>query len=797
VTPVLDNPAPVVRAAVEAALQRLLDRGAVPIPADADAAQHLADHLWTQALGLAFRLLHLGQLSLTSLFDDLPGAAVAGVRLADVPRAEEAVRALATALDAVAAARPDVGRLYEELAVLRPGIAVEPAVRLRRGALESVVPAAQGAAWQHDSPAGGRVRIRFVEELPAGAFHTRVALGRKRAGSFYTPPAIESFLVERTLGPLTRRVPDVTPPRVLDPAMGAGHLLVGAARFIASRLELPLRDVAERCLFGVDRDPLAVELVRLALWAAVGETGLPGAFMVEQLRVGDALLDGRPAEGGFDAVLANPPWEAVRPRAREFFADLDLRVLDAPTRRERGDLERQLLEDPRIRRRHEAYEQDLAEQRRRHAALYRWQVVEVDGRRTGGDPDLWKLFLECSVASLAPGGRLGIVVPSAFHTNASAAGVRRMMLRHTALEACYSLHNRRGLFDIHRSFKFDLLIARRSERGTDRFPCAFYLRDPAWLAAPRPELEYSRGFLRRVGGPFRVFPELRSRADLEVVETCYAHPDRLGALCDRLGVYLRSGLHMTSDAHRFSPAPAGVDCRAPDRAARLRTEGLLLLHEGKTFHQFDDRWGDPPRYLVAEDQVADRPGWLRAARHPRLAYRAVASSTNERTGIFAVLPAGVLCGNSAPAEAEPWGRPVAAALLVCALGNSCVVDYLLRVRSSANLNQFILREVAVPDLSAIEPLLVGTALRLSSNHEGYAGLWRELGKGSGQRFPVVGDPDLRLRLRARLDAAVAHAYGLSQPQFEHVLGTFTHRSAPALPTLCLEAYEAAPAGVRP
>jgi hypothetical protein len=776
-------------------LQGLLDRGALPMPADDDGAEALAGGSWTQGLGLAFRLLHLGGADAPDLLVDLPGSRGSGVSLAAASGIGEAVQRLRCALDALGTHRLDPGRIYEELAVLRPGIAIRSMVRLRRGALESVVPAKRGMAWRgRDGPSGGRVGIRFVEELPSGAVHTHVALSRKRSGSFYTPPAIVRFLVEHTLAPLVTAGRGLAELRLLDPAMGAGHLLVPAARFVAERLAVPVREVAERCVFGVDLDPLAVELVRLSLWSASGESGLPGTFGADHLRVGDALTGARPTEG-FDAVLANPPWEALRPRAREFFADLDLRVLDAPTRRERQALESALLEDPRIRRQHEAYEQALADQRRQHTRGFHWQVAEVEGRRTGGDPDLWKLFLECCTTALGPRGRLGIVVPSAFHTNASATGVRRLMLGKTAIEACYSFENRQGLFDIHRSFKFDVLVARRDDAGTERFPCAFYLRDPAWLDAPRPQLRYSRSFLARVGGPHRVFPELRSREDLAVVEACYAHPGRFGALCDRLGVHLRSGLHMTSDSHRLTPARGDGDPRDPQRARRLRTEGWLLLHEGKTFHQFDDRWGDPPRYLVHEDRVADRPAWLRAAGYPRLAYRAVASSTNERTGIFAVLPAGALCGNSAPAEAEPWARPASAALAVCALANTCVVDYLLRVRSSANLNQFILREAAVPDLVAIEPLLVHTALRLSCNHAGFAGLWREqVGDAwaegvTGPRWPVIPLPARRVVLLARLDAAVAHAFGLRRELLAHLLGCFSHRSQPALPGRCLEAYD--------
>lgn len=99
---------------------------------------------------------------------------------------------------------------------------------------------------------------------------------------------------------------------------------------------------------------------------------------------------------------------------------------------------------------------------------------------------------------------------------------------------------------------------------------------------------------------------------------------------------------MSNDSHRFTSAPTIIpppaDARVPETAAELRARGYLPLHEGKTFHQFDDRWEVPPRYLVALTALTDKPGWLRAARHYRLAFRAIASSTNERTSLFCLLP---------------------------------------------------------------------------------------------------------------------------------------------------------------
>lgn len=91
---------------------------------------------------------------------------------------------------------------------------------------------------------------------------------------------------------------------VLDPACGSGHFLLAAARRIATRLARArsggvaspadfrhaLRDVARACIHGVDRNPMAVELTKVALWIETVEPGKPLGFLDANIRCGDSLL---------------------------------------------------------------------------------------------------------------------------------------------------------------------------------------------------------------------------------------------------------------------------------------------------------------------------------------------------------------------------------------------------------------------------------------------------------------------------------------------------------------------------
>ncbi len=137
---------------------------------------------------------------------------------------------------------------------------------------------------------------------------------RKLTGSYYTPDSLVQELIKSALDPVieqrlaanpTNPVDALLAIRVIDPACGSGHFLLAAARRLAERLASlrspdgavtplayrhALREVIARCIFGVDRNPMAVELARTALWLEGFEEGRPLGFLDHHLQCGDALL---------------------------------------------------------------------------------------------------------------------------------------------------------------------------------------------------------------------------------------------------------------------------------------------------------------------------------------------------------------------------------------------------------------------------------------------------------------------------------------------------------------------------
>jgi hypothetical protein len=153
----------------------------------------------------------------------------------------------------------------------------------------------------------------------AGTFKLKTAIGneRKTTGSYYTPESLVQCLLDSALDPVLDEAVKQPDPeaailnlKVCDPACGSGHFLIAAAHRIAKRLaavrtgdEEPapkairtaLRDAIGHCIYGVDVNPMAVELCKVALWMEALEPGKPLSFLDHHIQCGNSLLGATPA----------------------------------------------------------------------------------------------------------------------------------------------------------------------------------------------------------------------------------------------------------------------------------------------------------------------------------------------------------------------------------------------------------------------------------------------------------------------------------------------------------------------
>lgn len=130
---------------------------------------------------------------------------------------------------------------------------------------------------------------------------------RKSTGSYYTPSCLVEQVLNSALNPLLENCGtegELLRLRVIDPACGSGHFLLGAARRMAETLAAirasgpytqedflkAMHDVVSRCIYGVDLNPMAIELVRMNLWLEGYQPGKPLSFLDHHLQVGNSLL---------------------------------------------------------------------------------------------------------------------------------------------------------------------------------------------------------------------------------------------------------------------------------------------------------------------------------------------------------------------------------------------------------------------------------------------------------------------------------------------------------------------------
>jgi hypothetical protein len=289
---------------------------------------------------------------------------------------------------------------------------------------------------------------------------------------------------------------------------------------------------------------------------------------------------------------------------------------------------------------------------------------------------------------------------------------------------------------------------------------------------------YDRDFIGATGGECETFLELRGQADLRVARHMFVGCCDMRTWMSERNITFGREAHMTDDSYRFTPI------------ARTAAGDALPLHEGKTFHQYTDRWKAEPRYAIRLDAMLDKPRWLRASGHYRLAFREISRSTDERTMISAIVPPGHVFGHKGTCEKTPWERSDTTALILCAVFNSFAFDWCLRQKIAASVSLFMLNGCPAPALSAeAARFLAHGALRLSCRHAGYARLWREQLSPAQTFSPDLADSEDRATLRAAIDAVVAHGYGLGRDDYHHILTGFSHKAHPSAPEQCMAAFD--------
>jgi hypothetical protein len=504
------------------------------------------------------------------------------------------------------------------------------------------------------------------------------------------------------------------------------------------------------------------------------------------------------ARGGFDAIIANPPWEVFKPNAKEFFANYSALVTKKKMSIKVFEKEqKKLLQDPEIAVAWNEYQSQFPHVNLyfRNSEAYINQTSYIDGKKSKTtDINLYKLFMERCFNLLRNCGECGIVIPSGIYTDLGAKQLREMLFSQTEVTGLFCFENRKAIFEgVDSRFKFVILSFEKGGK-TGAFPVRFMRHDVAELAGfPSPDdIVLDVDLIRQLSPDSLSVMEFKQPIDIVIAQKMLQFPLLGEKLNDKWNLTLKREFHMTDDSYLFKTEPA------PER---------LPLYEGKMIHQFTHQFAEP-RYWVDEQegrkailgkngvdngQKLDYQGY-------RLGFRSVASSTNERALISSILPKFVFCGNSLLISLDNSFLNQSELLFSNAIFNSFVVDFMLRQKVSQNLNMFYVYQLPVPRLQEgdrwFRPIVERAAKLICTTPE-FDDLWAEVfphpltpspkegegeqegsaplsrfGRGAGGEGHGITNEVHRAKLRAELDGIIAHLYGLTEEEFQHILSTF-------------------------
>ncbi|MER8948072.1 hypothetical protein [Mesorhizobium sp. M0809] len=522
--------------------------------------------------------------------------------------------------------------------------------------------------------------------------------------------------------------------------------------------------------------------------------------------------------GGFDAVIGNPPWDRMKLQQVEWFAARrrEIALAQRAADRKRMIVALETSDDPLAR--------DFAKANDRAEAGTRMARSGGDyPLLSGGDVNLYSLFVERAMTIVKPDGVVGLLTPSGIASDLTAARFFKGVATEGRLKALYDFENRRTRYnvepffpDVDSRFKFCAFVASPTPAAKPA-KCAFFLQDVSELEDPERCFPLTPEDFTRVNPNTGTAPIFKTRRDAELTTSIY---NRLPVLVDRSTgtevkawpVRYRTMFHMTNDSQHFKTKTEleeieGAYHLGANRFASADGE-WLPLYEGKMVQAFDHRAASvvvnpenqhrPAQPEAATLEQHQNPDWLpepqfwvpasecrwTAADKWVLGFKEITAPTNVRTFISALFPA-IGFGNKVPILV-PDNRPQDEWLLAANF-NAIIFDFVTRQKiQGQTLNLFIVeqlpvvpkahyRDVRFGPKTALEIVKEAT-LELTYTAHDMAPFALDMGyvDEAGQvRPPFAWDEERRLHLRAKLDAVYFHLYGVtSRDDVRYVYSNF-------------------------
>ena len=522
--------------------------------------------------------------------------------------------------------------------------------------------------------------------------------------------------------------------------------------------------------------------------------------------------------GGFDAVIGNPPWDRMRVEPVEWFA---VRRREIALAQRAADRKRMVAA---LRKRGDplAAEFDNAIDRAEAAA----RVARTCGDYpllAFGELNLYALFVERAMALVKTDGMVGLLTPSGIASDKTAARFFKGVATEGRLRALYDFENRRTRYDaqpffpdVDSRFKFCAFVASPTPTE-DPAKCAFFLQDVSELADRDRRFPLTAEAFARVNPNTGTAPIFRTHRDAELTTAIYG---RLPVLVDRSSgrevktwpVKYTRMFDMSNDSGLFRTRKELEEKEGayPVGGNRFASPSgdWVPLYEGKMVQAFDHRAAsvvvnpenqhrpaqpDPttPEQHQNADWLPDPQFWVLESETSfptapyLLAFKDVTAPTNVRSMIAALIP-GSGVGNTLPIVSTDGQAAVDAAIMLANF-NAIPFDYVARQKiQGQHLNWFIVEQlpVVLPDrYEAVHfgPKTAGEIVReavleLTYTSHDMAPFARDMGyadEAGEVKPPFTWNEERRLILRSRLDAVFFHLYGVTdRDDIRYIYSTF-------------------------
>ncbi|MCU0437290.1 MAG: Eco57I restriction-modification methylase domain-containing protein [Raineya sp.] len=506
---------------------------------------------------------------------------------------------------------------------------------------------------------------------------------------------------------------------------------------------------------------------------------------------------------GFHCIIGNPPWDVVEFSENDFFPQYrsSYRTLKQS---EKEKVRKEVLEYAHVQK---AYNEQK-DQIEKANSFYKLQFPLCEG----GKSNIFRFFIEKNLSLLSDKGSLTYLTPSAWIYEDGSTKLRKHILEKFQIDFFYQFENREKIFErVDSRYKFATFqISAPSLQVTKQsIPVRFMQTEAFVLKTNKNIIEYSYTDIETLSKEHHSFMEVKTTQDLEILRKIYGkfsaiNPDEIN---------FKNELNATSDKDLFIETPQA---------------DLMPLYEGKMIHQYNSRFAEP-QYWVNEKALEQRLQSVEISRlvddiyeqidiafkaekkslgkqkavltylglskdtellpfvvfdktYPRLVFRDVASNTNERSFISAVVPHSVTYAHTLQGsffrkyvlkENKQVGiKPfnIKKLFFVNGVFNSMVLDYTIRFIIDMHVSKSYVMRLPMPlydEGNEIHEQIVRNSalLNIYNNSEAFIKEFKNLGIKESEIPTSVKSYD---KLRIENDILVAGLYGISKAEMQHI-----------------------------